>query len=86
MIRRLRNRQVLGHLVEPAARQAPVHAQHWSLTFTWAATATSALHWLHDRCSSRERLYEYLTAAVITVLHRRKSRCVRSRRSCEASS
>jgi tellurite resistance protein len=52
----------------PALARLPFMPSTWSLTFTWAATATSALHWLHDDAPPASGLYEYLTAAVITVL------------------
>jgi tellurite resistance protein len=46
----------------------PFMPSTWSFTFTWAAAATTVLHWLSDNRPAGAGSYEYLMAAVITVL------------------
>jgi tellurite resistance protein len=46
----------------------PFMPSAWSFTFTWAAAAATVLHWLHDNQPAGAGIYEYLTAAVITIL------------------
>lgn len=46
----------------------PFMPSTWSFTFTWAAAATTVLHWLNDDRAVGAAGYEYLVAAAITVL------------------
>lgn len=46
----------------------PFMPSTWSFTFTWSAAAATVLHWLNDNRPPAAGVYEYLTAAAITML------------------
>jgi tellurite resistance protein len=52
----------------PTFAKLPFLPTVWSFTFTWAAAATTAVHWFHDDAPPATAGYEYLVAAVITAL------------------
>jgi tellurite resistance protein len=52
----------------PAYLQLPFMPSTWSFTFSWAAVATVAIHWLDDGRPSGYAAYEYLVLAAITAL------------------
>jgi tellurite resistance protein len=52
----------------PKLVKLPFMPSTWSFTFTWAAAAATVLHWLNDNRPAAAGVYEYLTAAAITVL------------------
>lgn len=52
----------------PVYRRLPFMPSTWAFTFSWAAVATVALHWLHDLRPTGYRTYEYLVVAAISLL------------------
>ncbi|MGX7677520.1 SLAC1 family transporter [Jatrophihabitans sp. DSM 45814] len=46
----------------------PFAAGTWAFAFSWAAVATTGLHWLNDQQPSGYRIYEYVLLGAITTL------------------
>jgi len=52
----------------PAYVRLPFMPSTWAFTFSWAAVATVAIHWLNDTAPGGYRIYEYLVLAAISAL------------------
>ena len=52
----------------PAYVRLPFMPGTWAFTFSWAAVATVAIHWLNDTAPAGYRIYEYLVLAAISAL------------------
>jgi tellurite resistance protein len=52
----------------PAYVRLPFMPSTWAFTFSWAAVATVAIHWLNDTAPVGYRIYEYLVLAAISAL------------------
>jgi tellurite resistance protein len=52
----------------PAYLRLPFMPSTWAFTFSWAAVATVAIHWLDDTAPGGYRVYEYLVLAAISAL------------------
>jgi tellurite resistance protein len=52
----------------PAFARLPFAPSFWAFTFSWAAVATSVLHWLHILRPPGHLVYGYLTLTAITLL------------------
>ncbi|HEV2633566.1 MAG TPA: hypothetical protein VGX23_00375 [Actinocrinis sp.] len=52
----------------PAYLRLPFMPSTWAFTFSWAAVATAAIHWLEITRPTGYRVYEYLVLAAITAL------------------
>lgn len=59
----------LGQLrLLPMYARLPFMAGTWAFTFSWAAVATTALHWLNDTRPGDYRMWEYVVIAAISAL------------------
>jgi tellurite resistance protein len=59
----------LGQLrLLPMYARLPFMPGTWSFTFSWAAVATAALHWIHDTRPAGYLIWEYVVIAGITAL------------------
>jgi tellurite resistance protein len=52
----------------PAYVRLPFLPGAWAFTFSWAAVATVAIHWLNDTTPGGYRIVEYLVLAAISGL------------------
>jgi tellurite resistance protein len=52
----------------PAYVRLPFMPSTWAFTFSWAAVATVAIHWLNDTAPGGYRSYEYVVLAAISGL------------------
>ena len=52
----------------PAYLRLRFMPSYWAYTFSWAAVATAALHWLHDTRPTGHLTYEYAVLTAISIL------------------
>ncbi len=52
----------------PAYARLPFMTSTWAFTFSWAAVATAALHWVHDTRPTEYSAYDWLIVVAITGL------------------